>query len=411
MLCCLLVAACAEPTEMGEIPIRITDPAKTMLSPTLEAPLQPEINVIWCATYQKTWDQLMQLSGGPLKTREQSAAVDALNRGMLPAKALPSEGTICEAGLVEDGIVERIQEKLKQLPGSPTSTLLSEQWPPDALISYAYLTRDLSFQESFEVDQWIDYSNSGMTVATWGFEDYVERTKQDKARGQQVRVLWHEFDMEDFEQQFILEIMTENKGDRLILAKVSSEKTLQTTVKELLKRIEKPNTKVFSADRLAPEIEALHEELPDDPDEAMARRTQIYQGISAYASLLLDETLRVPVIRFDLTQQFDELVGLTMVSENPAINDKPIFEARQRVRFNLYEKGATLESEAITVLFGSLAMRNFEFDLPFLVLLMRRDAPSPYFVAWVANTDLLEAQPHTPDDFNEMIETDLQQND
>jgi hypothetical protein len=57
------------------------------------------------------------------------------------------------------------------------------------------------------------------------------------------------------------------------------------------------------------------------------------------------------------------------------------------------EKGVKLHSEA-TLSLGCSANIRVEprlmiLDPPFAVLMKRKDAPEPYFVAWIANTDLL----------------------
>ena len=113
------------------------------------------------------------------------------------------------------------------------------------------------------------------------------------------------------------------------------------------------------------------------------------KSISGYSCLLLGEDIRIPQVMFDLTETYRELIGLTVTSGSEKVKGKPIVDARQRIRFLFDKEGAELESEAVVVLFGDMGVRNFPFTSPFLVLLMRREAQSPYFVLWVGNSELL----------------------
>jgi hypothetical protein len=63
--------------------------------------------------------------------------------------------------------------------------------------------------------------------------------------------------------------------------------------------------------------------------------------------------------------------------------------ARQDVKFSLTAEGAGLESKAaFGALFGG-GEREFIFNRPFLVMLLRKDARMPYFAAWIATDTLL----------------------
>ena len=55
----------------------------------------------------------------------------------------------------------------------------------------------------------------------------------------------------------------------------------------------------------------------------------------------------------------------------------------------LDEEGVRLESRAYIGLYGTFGVRDFAFTRPFFVLLMRQGADTPYYAAWIGNTDLL----------------------
>jgi hypothetical protein len=70
-----------------------------------------------------------------------------------------------------------------------------------------------------------------------------------------------------------------------------------------------------------------------------------------------------------------------------------LLSAVQNIRFQMNEKGVVLRSEA-EVHFGCAAMAPMPehimvFDRPFMVMMLKKDAPLPYFALWVDNAELL----------------------
>ncbi len=63
--------------------------------------------------------------------------------------------------------------------------------------------------------------------------------------------------------------------------------------------------------------------------------------------------------------------------------------AEQTILFRLDEKGGSLKSEAVGQFWGA-CVRSFDFDRPFLLMLLKRGASKPYFALWVGNSELLE---------------------
>ena len=92
----------------------------------------------------------------------------------------------------------------------------------------------------------------------------------------------------------------------------------------------------------------------------------------------------------DLLREYQELYGPPVAVKRRELNGLPCVLAAQQIRFRLDEKGASLESEAGGSFFGGI--RAFNFDPPFLILLMRKDAAKPYFALWVGNEQLLEKE-------------------
>jgi hypothetical protein len=367
-----------------------TDFAETIVTPYLDHDIEAGKNLIWCATFQMAWNELQVLCKGPVKTAPGSVSVQKLNRETLSPDDLPQSGTISAAGLVGDGIIEEIQRQIEQLPGvTQAGRLLPERdLPDDYLLIYTYLKRSLHFATPFTSIPAMSFGDAHK-VEAFGIEDYSGSSEQDRRQGRQVRILWHRFQVEgpaDVSQEFIVELLASGRPDRLIFASISPSATLQETVSNVMELIEKPNRKQATED-IPPELIQIAE--LDEGDVTQEAFQGQLASISGYAGLLLDESLKIPKVRVDVQRSFPDLEGQTIVCPSEKVRDKPIDAARQWICFELNERGADLESEAFVGIFGNMALRDFTFAEPFLVLLMRQGAARPYFAMWAANPEVL----------------------
>lgn len=100
------------------------------------------------------------------------------------------------------------------------------------------------------------------------------------------------------------------------------------------------------------------------------------------------ETLRIPILNFELVKQYDDVekstAGCTL--EELGLPIRLI----QNIRFKLDEKGVALKSEAAGLCGGVRTVeRSFVFDKPFLVMLIKEGSKNPYFAMWVCNPEIL----------------------
>ena len=368
-------------------------PPKTVVTPYLQYRIEPGVNVVWCATFQMAWDKLKEIEGGDVKTSPDNVTVSKLNRESIVADCLPRLGALSVAGLVRDGVLEDIQARTERLAGAPQAISL----PPrgslaqDAVIMYACLARSLHYAIPFKVLPSRRFGGADGKVVYFGVDEYDPLLDSKKKQGSQIRVLWHRFTPDAgsiMRQEFAIELVTTEKDDRLILAKVSPASTLRETVNMVLRHVEHPNTKKAGEDGVALEEGELRElARAENPDPS--RRDSVMQSVSGYCCLLFDEDVRIPRIRIELSKRVDQLIGVNIVSQKEKLDRKPIIVAEQQIRFSLDETGANLESQALMALFGSRGIRDFSFTSPFVLLLMRQGASTPYFAAWIGNSELL----------------------
>lgn len=419
LLCCAVLASCTEQPRGGEAVTAANVPAAsleakaeqlkgTIVTAHLEQEVPKTKNVLWCATFQLAWNELMKMNGGKVQLVPPHAIARHLNQAAVALEHVPKGGVVAAAGLLGDGIVQQIRRRLDEsFKGQARPQLLSaaEAYPPEAVVMYAYLLRELRFAVPFErltPGTFEDGNQNELaSVALFGIDEFSPGDRKQVAQADQVRILWHRFNvdltrMKDqeglFSEEFIVELQTDSAADRLILAKVTPGRTLGKIVNSVLKRIESPNSR-RTEELMPPELNQLLEtvEAPDE-DKNRERFQKALEGLSRYSCLLLDESLQVPVLDFDVTKEYSELLGRTVVSANPKLNGKPFVEAQQRIRFGLNERGVVLESEAFGGLFGGDAVRDFSFTEPFLILLMRKGASQPYLALWVGNAELLVHQ-------------------
>jgi len=310
---------------------------ETVVTPHLECEITPGKNVLWCATFQLAWNEFCNLLGGPIRWADAPEMEKILNKRAVTQQDLDEPSYIAVAGRTTGGpddVRQRIARELHRKFGgavSPELLSLVNDVPPGPWITCAYLFKELPFQWAFK-RMGVGLMFAGCEVENFGIWQFLEREKDEAKAASQVLV----YDYRE-EDNFIMELRTRSKSDRLILAKIPPDRTLAETVTTVQRRLQqnKPGSLQHCAD------------------------------------------LFVPVIDFDVLRRYDELLG----------KDSPLAMSLQQIRFKLNERGAALRSAALAV--TGLAEQDLVFDKPFLVMIQRTDASQPYFALWVANAELL----------------------
>ncbi len=323
----------------------------TTITPHLEAPIQPGQSVLWCGTFQLVWNEICGLVGEDIHFAGEPPMVAAMNKKAFTAADLDDASYVALAGFVRDGIRPKIAAALKdKFKGQAPPHFLpnpAETPRPQDIVGYAYLFKHLEFETPFErLDQPLPFE--GASVSAFGMGEYKPGHE----------AMYPEINILDYKgpDDFVIELKTKAKEDRLILAKVQPAATLGQTVDAVCRR------------------------------DAAATPQPVFPG---------DLVLAVPRFNFDITRQFNEIMYKLLVVKNPAVaKDLLVFEAAQDIRFQMDEKGVRLRSESHISL-GCSANYNYRpthimiFDKPFLVLMKRADAATPYFAMWVGSPELL----------------------
>jgi hypothetical protein len=215
---------------------------------------------------------------------------------------------------------------------------LKKSIAPDDLVFFACLSKDLEFPKPFaKLGTW----KLGKRSVPWfGF------TPEQQDTGpllKQVRV--HHYAAKD---HFVIELLGKTPDDQIILAK-------------------------FPA-------------LPKTSGEASRNTLKHLRANAPHAEAA--DLLAVPNIVAKEFVEFSQLEGRRVMG-----NGLILRKAMQAIDFQMDEKGAKLRSEG-GISFGCsmqhhVVPRLMILDPPFALIMKRKTAPQPYFVAWFANTDLL----------------------
>ncbi len=114
-----------------------------------------------------------------------------------------------------------------------------------------------------------------------------------------------------------------------------------------------------------------------------------------YSFNRVDE-LAIPVIKFNIRDEYKELIGGNKFST--VDRQWRIHEAVQKTSFLLNKNGASVSSVAIVASDSAapdqprFSPKKLVFDSPFIVVLKHKNVANPYFVARIANVELMQKE-------------------
>lgn len=329
--------------------------SRTIVTPHLEHPIAHDRNILWCATFQLAWTEVCTLIGEDVHFDRDPSMVAPLNARRVTWADVDRASCVAVAGFVRDGIFDRIRAELaKTFRGEARPQLIPNpaNARPQDIVAYAYLYKNLEFPTPFErLETPLDFGAARARVASFG----VGPNKAGPpAMYDQVTIL--DYKSAD---DFVIELTTKSPDDRVILAKIARQPTLQAAVDHVASR----------------------------------------QPAGLPATMSVTDVLQVPKFNFDIRRNYAELLWKRLRVANPKVaSDLFLLQAMQDIRFEMNEIGVKLRSEAV-MHFGCSAasppppVHVLIFDKPFLVLLQRRASRQPYFALWVQNAELLIPKP------------------
>lgn len=302
-----------------------------------EAPLAAGRNALWSAGGQLAWDAMRRdVFGGAaiaVDAARPNAVVDALNAGAFPPDALDRGDFVAIAGRAQVAI-PRFNAALEALHAPVGGA--EEPSSPRAIVALSYVHKELAFDEPFDhLRAGIDFD--GALVEAFGI-DRDAAGERKAALSKQVRVTGLDDDGDE-PPEFLVELSVTGGRDHLYLARIAPPASLAAGWSW---------------------VEAHRSALREDPRL---------------------HALEVPKLAFDVDwDAFDELRGVRLRGA-----DGLFASESERIQFRLDENGAELTS-----VFRTKGEEEAPvFSGPFLVALVQDGARRPYFLAWIANDELL----------------------
>lgn len=351
------------------------DLTQTNFTAHLNAPIIPGQNLIYCATFQLAWNELIDnIIHAPIALTGNPVTAQTLNKRQFEKSEIDEACYLAVAGFGADGIVEKIKNGLKErFNREPSMNITAE---PLDIISYAYLEKNLPFDTTFDVFNEPLFFNGAFLVQSFGIYN-------GDAASDQVVIL--DYSSPD---DFIIKLQTSPKVDKAIAAGTFSAQHPRITDEIIL-------AKVTPAATLLETVNSVFSRIEEEKFQALVKGSRNEDHSQKMIQLMPflesngPEILQIPKINFDIKHHFNELENQTLL--NPGFESYTIRKAIQSIKFDLNETGAKVSSEGFMDLsFGAvLEPRRFIFDKPFLCCLREKGSHRPYLVLWINNSDLL----------------------
>lgn len=299
-------------------------------------------NYVWGGAMNLAWTELAKniiKDDIQLNTQDEIALemVSKLNDAPFSISDLDEESYYVKSGYGQSTVDEINRESKKKFPSKSFSDLEMSLIPTD-IISYAYFLKEVEYETKFEKDT---VSFNGQKVK--GF------IADNEAQRENVKIIKYEDD-----DKFIIKLQLKDKNDELILAKGYDMKNPQDVVNEVNKNNKQYLSTIGESDRF-----------------------------------------KAPKLHLDHSRDYVELINKSLT--NKGFKTYFIAQMFENIKFNMDEKGARVENEAVIVVPESIMMepekpKNLILDKPYWVVMKRTDSQNPYFILGVNNLELMEVE-------------------
>jgi len=332
-----------------------------IVTPILDTEIDKDKNLIYCSTIQMAWNEL---SNNQLKqTLEIETPPHYLKKlnSLLKQKPLVShDAYLVLAGIADSLTSKKIETALKnKFKGKLSDEEASFNFNITSGYAYAVsvLFKDLLFNKEYEIIEKhkIKFKDKEVFVEAFG----IVETDFDTRRGLSDQFeVFHENDKItslSTEELFVIKLKTKSESDEVIVSNCKPEETLEKTYKKLNDYISLPEKRHI---------------------------------------LSHDAKLKIPKINFDITNNFKKMTNKKII--NDTYKGRFIAEFIQKIKFKLNEKGVRIFSTGI--IYEGMNIndlpRHFIIKGPFFIYLKDKNADLPYFMAYIANEELLVKSDH-----------------
>jgi len=335
----------------------------TRITPVMDAEITTGENLIFCSTFQMAWNELCsKYAKGTLEIENAPAYVEKLNQLSDQPPLLDKESYIAMSGFGGEGIIDKVNETVNKKFGH----LNQDELPPkfndclgsNEIFVFSYLYKNLEFKEEFDKLPPILMCNNNKVFYAEAFGLNGGHIKNDKPdadkRREQFRIIYHnDYGTVEVDRPkgIILSLVTKSSSDEIIISTVPIAGTLTNSFNNIKKIIDKNS------------------------------HNQIFVSI-----------LKIPKINFNILHEYNELNN-KVIMNNLFIKFmyKFIFKkVFQKIALNLNEKGAKIVSYVYMGLaIGLYRESEAVIKCPFIIYFRDKTKDTPYFMAYIANDELL----------------------
>ena len=303
-------------------------------------------NYVWGGAMNLAWDELndnILHEKLKLNTTDKTALemVEKFNNPIFTKNDLDESSYYIKSGYGQQTVDLINKESKEKFPSKSFGDLQINLSPKD-IISYAYFLKEVEYKTMFDKKD-ISFKEQKVT----GF--YFNHEAQGDQQGN-VKIIKYEND-----NKFIISLQLKDENDQLILAKGYEMNDPQTVIKEI---------------------------------------NQNNQG--NLITISGDDNFEAPILHLDHHREYVELINKNLA--NKGFEDYAITQMFENIKFDMNEKGAKVENEAVIV--GALGMaggptkqikpKNFILNKPYWVIMQRKNSQNPYFILGINNTELME---------------------
>ncbi len=299
-------------------------------------------NYVWGGAMNLTWNELSEniiKEEIKLNTSDNLALemTSKLNNSPFSKNDLDVESYYIKSGYGQSTVEEINRETRKKFPSKSFSDLQIDLGERE-IISYAYFLKDVKYNEEFKKNS-VWFNN--IKVKGFVSDNYKNRNS--------VKIIKYESD-----DKFIIKIELKDKKDELILAKGYDMESPKEVINEIIDNNKK--------------------NLP---------------------SMGENDTFSAPILHLDHTRIYNELIGKFLANND--FQTYFISQMYEKIKFDMDEKGARVENEAVIVAKESAPIKPVErkrllLNEEYWLIMKRTDSNNPYFILGVNNTELMEVE-------------------
>ena len=321
------------------------------------APLSPDSTQLWSAAFQLTWEQLKQQFDGPVKLQDSNPTANLLNVGSLPVNCVSSDALFQGISDGSQSSGQTLVDGVRQMFPDVSLPLHQITEAEFQMRLVSVIRKQMPFESAFtRFNAPLGFISDGNQLGINSFgHDPLQSSSSESVYIDQVIVLDDRGDTD-----FVIQLNTNGlQKDQIILAMEEPQESLLSTWDAVKQRIGFPN-----------------------PEHKRP-------------SLQVNETLQIPILDFSVQNHFTELEGQLLADSEAKAKIDIAFCS---IQLRLDETGADFLSVGELAVIGEFGpteydadrIRRFIVNRPFFVAIKEPDSTYPYFMGWVANSELME---------------------